>query len=286
MPERVLTILGCGNLGTPILRGLIDAPRDESDTATFGYAITCIQSPQSEKRLNEQFCDQIEAGKVVVARGNNIESVAKAQVVILGVDPSAVETTLKEKGLIEALKSKLLISIAAGWTCEDLEKVLGQHDAPPKDRIWIIRVLPNIAAQVAESLTAIEEPHPDTPRIYIDTTIGIFNCVGKTVRLPPRLMNAATAVGGSTPAFWAVICDALVDAAVAVGVPRPSAQTMIYQSMKGTAAMLQSGVHPGLLKDQGTSPEGCTIGGLMVLEEAGVRAELAGRSERRLRLRD
>lgn len=271
MPERVLTILGCGNLGTPILRGLIDAPRDGSDTAAFSYAITCIQSPHSEKRLKEQFCDQIEAGKVVVTRGNNIESVAKAHVVILGVDPSVVEATLKEKGLIKALKSKLLISVVAGWTREDLEKVLGQHDAPLKDRIWIIRVLPNIAAQVAESLTTIEEPHPDTPRMYIDTTIGIFNCVGKTIRLPPHMMNAATAVGGSTPAFWAVICDALIDAAVAVGVPRPSAQTMIYQSMKGTAAILQSGVHPGLLKDQGTSPEGCTIGGLMVLEEAGVR---------------
>jgi pyrroline-5-carboxylate reductase len=66
----------------------------------------------------------------------------------------------------------------------------------------------------------------------------------------------------------------MIDAAVAVGMPRNTAQTMIYQSMQGTAALLQSGVHPGILKDQGTSPEGCTIGGLMVLEEAAVRGHI------------
>lgn len=87
-------------------------------------------------------------------------------------------------------------------------------------------------------------------------------------------MDATTAVGGSTPAFWAIICDAFIDAAVAVGLPRDIAQAQIYQSMAGTAAMLQSGIHPGVLRDQGTSPEGCTIGGIMVMEEAGVRGGL------------
>jgi len=78
-------------------------------------------------------------------------------------------------------------------------------------------------------------------------------------------MNAAPAVGGSTLAFFAVVCDAMIDAAIAVGVPKPISQDMIYQSMKGTAEML---------KDQGASPEGCTIGGLMVLEEAGTRGHV------------
>jgi pyrroline-5-carboxylate reductase len=68
-----------------------------------------------------------------------------------------------------------------------------------------------------------------------------------------------------------VIVDAMIDAAVAVGMPRDMAHVMIFQAMQGTASLLQSGVHPALLKDQGTSPEGCTIGGLMMMEEAGVR---------------
>ena len=87
-------------------------------------------------------------------------------------------------------------------------------------------------------------------------------------------MDATTAVGGSTPAMFAVIVDAMIDASVAVGVPREIAHTMIFQSMQGTASLLQSGVHPALLKDQGTSPEGCTIGGIMVMEEAGVRGHV------------
>lgn len=112
------------------------------------------------------------------------------------------------------------------------------------------------------------------PSHYMEIAESIFQQIGKTVRIAPRLMSASTAVGGSTPVFFAVICDAMIDAAVAVGVPRGVAQSMIYQSMKGTAEMLQSGVHPEILKDQGTSPEGCTIGGLMVLEEAGVRGHV------------
>jgi pyrroline-5-carboxylate reductase len=87
-------------------------------------------------------------------------------------------------------------------------------------------------------------------------------------------MDATTAVAGSTPAMFSVIVDALTDAAVAVGVPRNLAHTMIFQAMQGTATMLQSGIHPALLKDQGTSPEGCTIGGLMTMEEAGVRGHV------------
>ncbi|KAL2872489.1 pyrroline-5-carboxylate reductase [Aspergillus lucknowensis] len=87
-------------------------------------------------------------------------------------------------------------------------------------------------------------------------------------------MDATTAVAGSTPAMFAVIVDAMIDAAIAVGVPRNMAHTMIFQAMQGTVSMLQSGVHPALLNDQGTSPEGCTIGGLMVMEEAGVRGHV------------
>jgi len=74
--------------------------------------------------------------------------------------------------------------------------------------------------------------------------------------------------------MFAVIVDALVDAAVAVGVQRDQASTMIFQAMAGTASLLQSGIHPALLRDQGTSPEGCTIAGLMVMEEGAVRGNV------------
>ncbi len=234
-----------------------------------------MHSEKSEKRLGELFAEDEEWGKLIISRGENVNAVQLSDIVILGVDPSQVEATLAQKGLIEALSGKLLISVAAGWSREDLEKLVSANETSGEDsRTWVLRTLPNIAAQVSQSLTAIEDPGSDFPSRYMEIADSIFSQIGKTVHIAPRLMNATTAVAGSTPAFWAVICDAFIDAAVAVGMPRAMAQEQIYQSMKGTAEMLQSGIHPGVLKDQGTSPEGCTIGGLMVMEEAGVKGSL------------
>lgn len=260
-----------GNLGSAILKSLVNVPEQDNNSKIFNLFIACVQSESSAHKLRERFHPHVEAGTIIISRGNNVKAIQESEVTILGVDPSAVETTLGEPGTREALAGKLLISVVAGLTREKLENNLASSGT---ERVWVLRTLPNIAALASESLTAIEDPHPDMPSRYFDIANATFKRIGDTVHIPARLMNATTAVGGSTPAFFAVICDALIDAAVAVGVPRPSAQAMIYQSMKGTAAMLQSGMHPGILKDQGTSPEGCTIGGLMVLEEAGVRGHV------------
>jgi pyrroline-5-carboxylate reductase len=226
--------------------------------------------------LAKRFPSEKESGKLVISRGQNAHAVSKASVVILGVDPADVEATLEGDGVAAGLKGKLLISIAAGWARESLEKIISSAQGSPSrdERTWVLRTLPNVAAQVSQSLTAIEDPDPDTPHKHIKTCEAIFNQIGRTVQLAPKLMAPASAVGGSTPAFWAIICDAFIDASVAVGVPRKSAQDMIYQSMMGSAAMLQSGIQPGELRDMGTSPEGCTIGGIMVMEEMGVRGAL------------
>jgi pyrroline-5-carboxylate reductase len=267
--------LPAGNLGTAILKSLLNASGDAKG-ARFDRYIACVHSQNSAKRLSEQFPEQKEAGTLVVLRGANVQAAQDSNIVILGVDPSEVESTLKQNGLSDALKGKLLISVAAGWPREKLEKLVSWDSSSEDEKIqtWVLRTLPNIAALASQGLTAIEDPRENFPEHYMATAESIFNQVGRTVHIAPRLMDATTAVGGSTPAFFAVICDALIDAAVATGIPRGTAQQMIYQSMRGTAAMLQSGIHPGLLKDQGTSPEGCTIGGLMVLEEAGVRGSL------------
>lgn len=234
-----------------------------------------MRSESSQKRLSEKFVSSLD--KVSILRGDNVQAVQRADAIILGADPSDIETVLTQPGLREALENKLIISIAAGWTREKLETTI-YGSATTADntsgRAWVVRTLPNIAAQVSQSLTAIETSEPALPERYLQITTWIFEQIGKAVHIDPRLMNATTAVGGSTPAFFAVICDALIDAAVAVGVPRNLAHTMIFQSMQGTATMLQGGMHPAVLRDQGTSPEGCTIGGLMVMEEAGVRGHV------------
>jgi pyrroline-5-carboxylate reductase len=241
----------------------------------FSRFIACVRSEASAYRLAEKYSQH--QNRLFICCGDNVRAVRDSDVVILGVDPADIESVLKQPGLPEVLEGKLLISIAAGWTRQKLEETLYGSEttnASQADRAWVIRTLPNIAAQVSQSLTAIEVSEPSPPESYMKITTAIFERIGRAVQIEPRLMNATTAVGGSTPAFFAVICDSMIDAAVAVGVPRNLAHTMIFQSMQGTATMLQSGIHPAVLRDQGTSPEGCTIGGLMVMEEAGVRGHI------------
>ncbi|KAI5926862.1 pyrroline-5-carboxylate reductase dimerization-domain-containing protein [Camillea tinctor] len=272
---KTLCILGCGNLGTALLKSIVSGYENGTYAPLpFRHIIACVRSEASGNRLYAQFAHlAMGAGKPTVHSGIGAGPPAAqmADVVILGVDPADVEALLAEDGMRGALAGKLVISVAAGWTRQQLERALHQ-DASPKP--WVIRALPNVAASVGQSITAVEEPSVECPAECRALAESIFARVGKTVVIAPRLMDAFTAVGGSTPAFFAVICDALIDAAVAVGVPRVQARTIIYQSMAGTAALLQSGVHPGVLKDEGTSPEGCTIGGLMVLEEGAVRGHL------------
>ncbi|KAJ5110162.1 hypothetical protein N7532_002807 [Penicillium argentinense] len=271
-----LCLLGCvtppGNLGGAILDSLLNGKQSD---ALFTQFIACVRSQATEEKLAARFPEHL--SKLSIKRGDNARAVRDADVVILGVDPADIESVLTQHGLREALENKLIISIAAGWTRQKLEETIygsATTNANKANRAWVVRTLPNIAAQVSQSLTAIEVSEPAPPEHYLQITTAIFEQIGKAVQIDPKLMNATTAVGGSTPAMFAVICDAMIDAAVAVGVPRELAHTMIFQSMQGTAAMLQSGMHPALLKDQGTSPEGCTIGGLMVMEEAGVRGSV------------
>ncbi|CEJ59739.1 Putative Pyrroline-5-carboxylate reductase [Penicillium brasilianum] len=269
---ETLCLLGCGNLGSAILNSLL---RTGDSDPLFSRFIACVRSEASEKKLAEKYPQH--ENRLSISRGNNVQAARDSDVIILGVDPADIENVLKQPGLPEVLERKLLISIAAGWTRQKLEETIYGSEttnANQADRAWVIRTLPNIAAQVSQSLTAIEVSEPSPPESYLKLTTAIFERIGRAVQIEPRLMNATTAVGGSTPAFFAVICDALIDAAVAVGVPRNLAHTMIFQSMQGTATMLQSGMHPAVLRDQGTSPEGCTIGGLMVMEEAGVRGHI------------
>ncbi|KAJ5772420.1 hypothetical protein N7520_002949 [Penicillium odoratum] len=272
-----LCLLGCGNLGAAILDSLLNTSGKKPLFSKFNC---CIRSQLSEDKLKARFSSHL--SQLNIWRDRNVEAVLASDVIILGVDPSDIEKVLTEPGIREALSSKLLISIAAGWARQTLEETIYGSKTTKSNvtgRAWVIRTLPNIAAQVSQSLTAIEMSEPVPPSHYLQITKAMFDQIGRVVQIPPHLMNATTAVGGSTPAFFAVICDAMIDAAVAVGVPRELAHIMISQSMLGTATMLQSGIHPALLKDQGTSPEGCTIGGLMVMEEAGVRGHI-GRAVR------
>ncbi|RAK75086.1 pyrroline-5-carboxylate reductase family protein [Aspergillus fijiensis CBS 313.89] len=300
--EQTLSVIGCGNMGTAILNGLLKAqtqaqttpPSTSTSTSTSTTPalpksyIATTRSATSYTKLTNLFTPYLtptdpDSPKVTILHGPdaNLTAIQKATTILLCIDPADIPTFFADATLRAALSGKFLISIAAGWTRSALFNLV-----PDVHDLQIIRTLPNMAALVGQSITAIEVP-PGAPTdtsegranptdAHITLTQTIFSAVGQTQLIPPAQMTAFTAVGGSTPAFVAVFADALIEGAVAMGFPRGDARTTVLQALRGATALMQEGgLHPALLRDQGTSPGGCTMGGLMVLEERGLRGTVA-----------
>lgn len=183
----------------------------------------------------------------------------------------------------EALAGKLLISILAGVPVPQIEDTIygeSSHETLPADpakdaRCRIVRVMPNTASLICQSMTVIATSNPPLPQPLDALVTWMFNRIGRVVHLPPAQMDASTALCGSGPAFCALVLEALADGAVAMGLPRAEAQFMAAQTMRGTAGLVLNGEHPAILRDKVSTPGGCTIGGLLVLEEGSVRGTMA-----------
>lgn len=186
---------------------------------------------------------------------------------------------LSEEGMRDALKGKLLISILAGVPVSQIEGIL-YGDVPSRSpeaegRCRVVRVMPNTASLIRESMTVIATSSPPLPPHLDALVTWMFTRIGRVVHLPPSAMDASTALCGSGPAFFALILEAIADGAVAMGLPRAEAQLMAAQTMRGTAGLVLNGEHPALVREKVSTPGGCTIGGLLVLEEGRVRGTVA-----------
>ncbi|KAI8954578.1 pyrroline-5-carboxylate reductase dimerization-domain-containing protein [Xylaria longipes] len=293
-PELTMAVLGCGTMGIAILSGILSSlqemsgprplqtsgrstPRDEVPSRLPSRFIACVRRPESAKRVKQALWEHSASLKVV--QKENVAAVMKAEVVLLTCKPYAVEELLNEPGMGKALHGKLLISICAGVTVQQLEVIL--HGAVPvKDpesdgRCRIVRACPNTTSIVRESMTVIANSEPPLPPQTSSLVTWIFKRIGDVVYLPASKMNASTALCASGPAFFALVLEAAIDGAVAMGLPRAEAQRMAAQTMRGTAGLVLSGEHPALLRDKVCTPGGCSIGGLLVLEEAGVRGAVS-----------
>jgi pyrroline-5-carboxylate reductase len=191
-----------------------------------------------------------------------------------------VNDILSANGIRDALAGKLLISICAGVPVTQIEDVLYQsHKTPqptlPPNACRVVRVMPNTAAILRESMTVIATSDPPIPPELETLTTWIFSRIGRVVHLPPSMMDVSTALCGSGPAFIALMLQSLADGAVAMGLPRAEARLMAAQTMRGTAGMVLSGEHPALIQEKVSTPGGCTIGGLLVLEEGSLRGTVA-----------
>lgn len=190
---------------------------------------------------------------------------AKADMVFLCVKPNILYSVI-DRIKYSVTENTIIVSIAAGQPLEKITAAFGN------DKLKLVRVMPNTPAQVGEGMAAIV-PNENLTAEETQAVVEIFSSFGKAELVTENLMDAVTAISGSSPAYVFMFIEAMADAAVKGGMPRAQAYTFAAQSVLGSAKMvLDTGKHPGELKDMVCSPAGTTIEAVEVLEQEGMRS--------------
>lgn len=198
------------------------------------------------------------------------ELAKKCDIILLAVKPQSMRAVL-ENIADAGDDKKLVISIAAGIAIKTIEEILNPDG---KKKLGVVRTMPNTPALVHEGVTALAV-NDNVSAADLKVAHRIFEAVGKTVDVNESHLDAVTGLSGSGPAYIFMIIEALSDAGVKMGLSRDVANILTLQTVLGSAKLaLESGKHPGELKDQVTSPGGTTISGLQSLEEGGLRTTL------------
>jgi pyrroline-5-carboxylate reductase len=252
MIDRSIAFLGAGNMATAILKGLVRAgvPRERISATTR----------REEKKA------QLEAEYSVRVSLDNVATAREAEVIVLAVKPQALDKILKE--IAPAIdRTKLVVSVAAGVPIAAIERRLGAGAR-------IVRAMPNTPCLVGLGATALSAGEHATAE-DLEVASALFKSVGITTVVDEYLLDAVTGLSGSGPAYIFLIIEALSDAGVKVGLSRHVALALATQTVLGSAKLQQeTGMHPGSLKDQVTSPGGTAIAGLHTLEAGGLRTTL------------
>ena len=254
MNTKKIGFIGAGNMASALIRGLLHggafySPQDVCVSATGRLHLDRLVSEH----------------KGLVTTTHNAEVCAFADVLVLAVKPQIVDKVLAQIAP-HFRASTLLISVAAGVSTSGIESKL------PKARV--VRAMPNTAATVLAGATAISAgAHANGADVEVAEQL--FSLVGRTVVLDESLLDAVTGLSGSGPAYLMLIIEALADGGVKVGLHRDTALMLAAQTVYGSAKLLlETGEHPGRLKDMVTSPGGTAIAGLHTLEAGGLRTTL------------
>ncbi len=242
--------IGVGNMGYAMLSGVV--------SSGFVSADDVWASNKSSDRL-----DMVRDDFGVNVTSENRELVKNCDVVIVAVKPNVIDGVLKE--ISDCLRDGcILVSVAAGFSIEDIENCVGNS-------CKVCRVMPNTPCLVGEGMSAIcrnENVSDDDLNVVED----IFSCFGKCEVIDESLMDCVMGVSGSSPAYVFMFMEAMADAAVLSGMKMDMAYEFVGQSVLGAAKMLlETGKHPGELKDMVCSPAGTTIKAVEVLERYGLR---------------
>lgn len=242
-------------MGEALARGLVASGEAEPTD----LRLTVRTTKRAELRSRE-------TGFVVTA--DNVAATRDADIVLLAVKPHGVLELLRELVTAGALQhAPLVVSIVAGVTLEQLAQ------AAPAVR-WV-RVMPNTPCRIGDGMSVLS---PAADVAEEDTTVveRLFDPLGRTLVLEERYLDVVTGLSASGPAFVYVIIEALAEGGLMMGLPRRVATELAAQAVRGAATMvLETGRHPAELKDQVTTPAGCTVAGLLALEDGKLRSVLA-----------
>jgi len=253
LSDKKLAVLGAGKLGGILLRAYLKQglfkPKNVTATVRHGEKAAALAKELGVKVTND-----------------NRTAVAGADIVLLGVKPQVVAEVLKEIAS-EIAGQAVVISVAASVPTSYLEQHLG-------DKTAVVRAMPNTPAAVGCGMTGICRGAHAGPE-HLEMARAMFDAVGRTVVVDEKNMDAVTGLSASGPAFAYIILESLAEAGVKVGLPREVSTLLAAQMMKGSASVvLETGDHPALLKDSVTTPAGCTIDGILELEEGKLRVTL------------
>jgi pyrroline-5-carboxylate reductase len=256
---KKLAVLGAGKLGGILLRAYLKQGRFEASRTT-----ATVKHPERAAALAKELG--------ISVTNDNREAVRGADVILLTVKPQTVAEVLQEIAP-EIAAQTLLISVAASVPTIYLEQQLAATGAG-HDEVPVVRAMPNTPAAVGCGMTAIcrgTHAGPD----HLEIARSMFDTVGRTVVVDEKHMDGVTGLSASGPAFAYIILESLAEGGVKVGLPRDVATLLAAQTMKGAASVvLETGDHPALLKDAVTTPAGCTIDGILELEEGKLRVTL------------
>lgn len=249
---RRVAIVGIGNLGMALLRGVLRSPAE-----TVSEVVIFDTNPVSVVDFNDP--------RLQVAASLE-EVVSEQTLLLLAVKPKDVASVASVlKPVISKRKDLLLVSVVAGVRITQLRELFGAQ-------LPVVRVMPNTPALIGKGMSAI---YAEEPRLAT-MVAGLFGDLGRSAVVEDEAyIDVATAVCGSGPGFVFLIIEAIADAAVKLGLPRGLALEMAAQTVYGTGAMvLEGNAHPAALRDMVASPGGSTIYGIHELEKAGVRGAL------------
>ena len=242
--------IGTGNMGSAMIKGLVTSEYvSGSDINVFDVNV------EKSRELSEKYN--------VKPLQNEVEIADNSDVIVLSVKPNIYNSVLEKiKARID--ENKIIIAIAAGVSIEKIENIIG------KDK-KVVRTMPNTPAQVLEGMTAVTF-NGNVKEEEKKVVFGILDSFGKSIEIEEKLMHTFTGIAGSLPAYVYMFMEALADGGVLEGMPRDKAYEIVAQTVKGSAEMLlKTGKHPGVLKDEVTSPAGTTIEAVNTLENGKFR---------------